>query len=311
MNLNKFDMYPESQEIRMLDRFNDTMSMTSSELRRIEEEEELEKQEKNVIYDHLSEDEHNFTQFVGFTIKEFKKLFNLVEHSLSEPKKEESRNIRYYPKLEGLKVILKVEPSTLDNMIIKNLDIISPIFENHFITKIAEQCEIIANDDFTSCGYIVDATVQCINKPSLGWDVAAKYFSGKHHYYYLKSQVIVTLKGLAVHVMTGIEGLMHDKLIFDKSIDDFCDKVLSYHLDDPNQIIGDKGYQDIESDKLVTPIKGQYYCLNRDERRFNEKLSKVRIIIENFFGRLKCRYKIIGEKYRGSQCCLNRFLQNM
>ena len=34
------------------------------------------------------------------------------------------KNSRYYPKLEGLKVILKVEPSTLDNMIIKNLDII-------------------------------------------------------------------------------------------------------------------------------------------------------------------------------------------
>lgn len=46
---------------------------------------------------------------------------------------------------------------------------------------------------------------------------------------------------MAVHVVSGIEGSKHDKLVFDDSIDDFIEKVRDFHKDEPLLIIGDKG----------------------------------------------------------------------
>lgn len=104
---------------------------------------------------------------------------------------------------------------------------------------------------------------------------------------------------MAVHVVSGIEGSKHDKLVFDDSIDDFIEKVRDFHKDEPLLIIGDKGYQEPNSQILVTPKKGTYFDLTPEELLNNEKLSKIRIIVENFFGRLKSRYRIFGDQYRG------------
>lgn len=112
--------------------------------------------------------------------------------------------------------------------------------------------------------------------------------------------MIVSIKGMALHIVTAVEGSVHDKAVFDQNIDDFTENVLDYHLTEPRLIMGDKGYQDADSQNLVTPFKGTYFNLTPDQLAFNEKLGKVRIIVENFFGRLKSRYRIIGDKYRGS-----------
>lgn len=52
-------------------------------------------------------------------------------------------------------------------------------------------------------------------------------------------------------------------------------------------IIGDKGYKDADSQKLDIPFKETYFNLTKEQLTFNEKLWKVRIIVEIFFGRLK------------------------
>ena len=88
------------------------------------------------------------------------------------------------------------------------------------------ECEIVADYDFPTCGYIVDAIVQHINHPGLEWEEARKYFSGKHSIYCLKSQVIVTLHCLAVHIIKAVKGSVHDKTVFKESIDDFRQSVL-------------------------------------------------------------------------------------
>ena len=60
--------------------------------------------------------------------------------------------LRYYPKLEGLKAIFHLEPSTMENLIIRNLQTAGPKLIYELITNQAKDCEIIANDDFPSCG---------------------------------------------------------------------------------------------------------------------------------------------------------------
>lgn len=89
-----------------------------------------------------------------------------------------------------------------------------------------------------------------------------------------------------MHIVWPIEGSEHDKSIYDKNIDDLYEKVPLFHK--PSKIIGDKGYQDENSQILITPIKGNYYTLSKEQIAFNEKLSKIRILIENYFGRFKC-----------------------
>ena len=107
--------------------------------------------------------------------------------------------------------------------------------------------------------------------------------------------MIVSIKGMTLHIVTAVEGSVHDKAVFDQNIVDFTENVLDYHLTEPRLIMGDKGYQDADSQNLVTPFKGTYFNLTPDQLAFNEKLGKVRIIVENFFGRLKSRYRIIGD----------------
>lgn len=315
MNFRNLSSYSNSQRSRRDSQISSINDITYAELSHIEseEEEQIEAASKNEIYDYFSNDEEEFYNFTGFTIDEFGELFNLVEVVLSRPLRGRKPKysikdqflillhyLRYYPRLEGLKTIFHLEPSTMENLLIRNLQAICPKLVNEFITTQAQEYEIVADDDFPSCGYIVDATVQQINQPSLEWEESSKYFSGKHSMYCLKSQVIVTLKGLAVHVATGYKGSIHDKAIFDETIDDFYNSVICFHEGEPDQIMADKGYQDGHSQYIISPIKGSYYTLSPEDLQYNEKLSKIRIIVENFFGRLKCRYKIIGSKFRGA-----------
>lgn len=315
LNLSKLDKYNQHLAIRQENRLNDTLAMSQVELRHLEEEEEEvnERNERNTLFDHFSSSPESFYNFTGFTIDEFKKLFHIVENSFiingrgRKPKYSIIDQflmflhyLRHYPRTENLKSIFQIEPSTFESFFSKIIFTAGPKLEEELITKNAKSCCIESDPSIPECGYVVDATVQQISKPFLDWQQCAKYYSGKHSLYCLKSQVIVSIKGMALHIVTAVEGSVHDKAVFDQNIDDFTENVLDYHLTEPRLIMGDKGYQDADSQNLVTPFKGTYFNLTPDQLAFNEKLGKVRIIVENFFGRLKSRYRIIGDKYRGS-----------
>lgn len=145
-------------------------------------------------------------------------------------------------------------------------------------------------------GYDIDATVQRINTPSLEWEEASKFFIGKHGIYCLKTQLIVRLNRLSVYAATGYEGSIHDKLLFDQSIEDFDDKIICFHTDGSILIIGDKVYQDENYSKIITPFKSNYYNLEPEQLKFNEKLGKVSIFIDTnlknlSFNERKYRFK--------------------
>ena len=67
--------------------------------------------------------------------------------------------------------------------------------------------------------------------------------------------MIVSIKGMALHVVTAIEGSIHDKAVFDQYLDNFIENVHDYHLTEPLLIIGDKGYQDADYNNLITFFK--------------------------------------------------------
>ena len=151
------------------------------------------------------------------------------------------------------------------------------VLKKDFIDDIAGEEPVYAQN-FPDCAYIVDATVQEINKPFIGFDKAKEYFSGKHYIYCLKSQVVVNVKGLAVFVATSIKGATHDKLVFDTCLKDL-QKIFALHPGKEPKVLADKGYIDANSEILVTPFKGNSALLTREQLTFNKKLGEERIII--------------------------------
>ena len=272
--------------------------------------EEPEEIEQDVIFAYLCKNPESFYTLCGFTKDEFEKLFEHLSDSLTNAGRGRKAKIsprdillvvlyyiRRYPRVEEASSMFSLKPSTLQGIITKYIPIIADVMNKTFILQMTEM-DIPYDQRFPDCGYVVDATVQEINKPGINFEEAKQYFSGKHYLYCLKSQVTVNIKGLAVHIVTGIKGATHDKKVFDDSLKELKE-IINKHPDAPGKIIADKGYQETGSDILVTPFKGNSALLTREQLVFNQKLGEVRIIVENFFGRLKSRYEIMSSKYRG------------
>lgn len=293
--------------------------ITDREVRELYENDAIENV-KGGIYELFVADYTSFYSFTGFSVEDFEKLHDIVGDVLEHHGK--GRNPRFgskdlllvllyyfrrYPKFETIRLIFHLPESTFKGLLKNYIPKLLERLENKFLVELIQNCEIEADEYFTECCYIVDATVQPIDTPQCSFETKEPWFSGKHGVYGLKSQVITSLKGLAMHITTGIKAGVHDKTVFEDSIDDFRKKVLQFHLDKPMKILGDKGYQDQTSDILVTPFKGDIFDLSDEELEFNENMRTKRVIIENFFGRLKNRYQITKDSYRGDHCYYSSF----
>lgn len=307
----RLNRYAEASEARHERRIQDIIDITDQEVMDRLGTEEAEDMEKDVLYKHFQQHSENFFAFTGFTPDEFERIWAHVEKEFTTSKKGRKQKIspkdillillnyiRRYPRIEEQCAIFSLKPSTLENILSKYIPLMAQALKQDFIDAIANQAPTY-HQNFPECGYVVDATVQEINKPALSFDIAKEYYSGKHSLYCLKSQVIVNVQGLAVFIASSIKGSIHDKLVFDQCLDEFK-KILALHPEAPAKILADKGYQDNNSEVLVTPYKGNSTTLTREQLAFNQKLGEVRIIVENFFGRLKSRYEIMEKRYRGS-----------
>jgi hypothetical protein len=65
--------------------------------------------------------------------------------------------------------------------------------------------------------------------------------------------------------------------------------------------MGDLGYQGIQhSCPAILPIKRRpRQPLTPAEKRTNRKISRIRVLVENYFGRWKALFAIIAGEYRG------------
>ncbi len=61
--------------------------------------------------------------------------------------------------------------------------------------------------------------------------------------------------------------------------------------------LGYQGIQKINHNVLIPKRKSKKNPLNKEEKQNNERISKMRIVIENVFAILK-KFKIISEKYQ-------------
>jgi len=144
----------------------------------------------------------------------------------------------------------------------------------------------------------VDGTHVPIRAPKTNHE---DYFNSKHFYSYIL-QGVVDSKGLFLSVSTGYPGSLHDarvlrlSQIFHAAENDL---ILTEPTVDVNGtivrplIVGDSAYP--LKPWLLCPFKDNG-ALNREQKKFNEELSKARIVSEHAYGLTKGRWRVLQKR---------------
>ena len=307
--------YVQENRDRIATRDADLARLTEDDLIRHDDEGDHSILQKvpDKIYPHFIDHPDDFFSMTGFTQQEFDQLFFTSEEALTQPRRGKKTQVsprdimflllnylRRYPKIEEMAAVFNIKAPSLDKIIHRAIHDVAPLWKKKYIKIPAKQMDLPVEHTLPEVSYIVDATDQQTNKPTLAFEEAKKWWSGKHGFYCYKSQVITDLKGAALHVVTSIPGSTHDLTVFRDHLPD-VERMMAAHTNRVQRILADKGYQAQDIHCLLTPFKGTTANpLTQDQKLYNEKIGKVRILIENFFGRLKMRYAIIGSKYRGA-----------
>lgn len=166
----------------------------------------------------------------------------------------------------------------------------------------------------------MDVTFQPIWTPLGTYEERKRYFSGKHKQYGFKTQCIHDRTGRVVHVISGVVGSVHDLTIARQSIENvrfllclpplilqirqFLDADVEDEMEDePWSILVDSGYQGLQRlVRAIMPYKrrpGRDFT--RDQRVHNRLLAHHRVVCEQFYGRLKAKWRIMTSKYRNDR----------
>jgi hypothetical protein len=145
--------------------------------------------------------------------------------------------------------------------------------------------------EFPDVAAIVDATEQPTQRPQ-DPDEQKSHYSGKKKRHTLKTQVVVGPDGEIMGHSETVPGAKHDKTLYD-------DSGVGERLDDDEAMMGDKGFQGIQKDRLAVlpdkkPKGGE---LTADQKARNRRISHYRIVVENTICQLKT-FRVLAHVYR-------------
>jgi AcrR family transcriptional regulator len=112
-----------------------------------------------------------------------------------------------------------------------------------YITDLREQPLHVTGSDCRSYGLVVGAMVQKQGRPAASFEEAGRYFSGKHWIYCLKSQVVTNRQSLALHVVAGVPGSVHDIALFRSTVTEL-EELMASTPNEPTKTLADKEYID-------------------------------------------------------------------
>jgi len=136
-----------------------------------------------------------------------------------------------------------------------------------------------------NCCLVVDGTECPIN------NISNETYSGKSGCCTFKYQVIVNLVGWICSIIGPVTGNVNDTRLYRES------NVSVYLKNEDLWCIGDKGYEGLEEENLISPYKGHRYQLLPSQREYNQRIYSKRQIVERIFGKIK-EWKILANVYR-------------
>lgn len=239
-----------------------------------------------------------------------------------------------YPRMEMLCVLFRLKFATLNDAIMRTLDMLHAPLVNEFIVRKRDAMmafPVASNPGFPNYDdviLVVDSTFQPMSRPgALGFDGAKVFFSGKHKQYGLKKESAHNKRGEIIFNWEYDRGSSNDLTIFRKhgaSPAVTCvifvlqlifayiaasayRNFLSKRSDGvvvpegvSRSIMMDKGY--LGAGAIIKAIiphrKPRGADLTRLQVAQNERIAADRILVENFYGRLKKKFSITREKFR-------------
>jgi DDE superfamily endonuclease len=269
----------------------------------------------------LEKNEPLFFRFTGISVENFKSFFEKIKKEyesfelkrLSRPNREKAigqgNNFKYklkerivitlfyyrvYTTMDFLAFFIDLDKSNVSRnitMLEKIIKKVIPLPKKIYSDKNKIKTEEGLLELFPELKVIVDATEQKINRPK-NKKRRDNHFSGKKKIYSKKVQITINKDGLIVHKTKSANGKKHDKKLFEED-----------NLKIPKEVIieGDSGFQGIDElveNEVVLPRKKQKGKeRKKEDKRFNKKLSKSRILVENVIGKLK-QFGLMKERYR-------------
>jgi hypothetical protein len=189
-----------------------------------------------------------------------------------------------------------LRPDTLHRHLIEVAEVTHDILVGKYIDDQAA-APLPVHSELPGCGLVVDATVHNRGRPCIPFEDAKQYFSGKHRIYCLKSQVITNRDGVAVHVVAGVHGSMHDFRLFCENLP-AVEQLVAMHPGEPTAIMADMGDTNSRTLRLVTPHRQPPQGrLSHQEIRENREIASNRVIVENFFGRLQGKFHLMVRRW--------------
>jgi len=274
-------------------------------------------------YRRLSEKPLTFRSFTGLEVSEFESLYLELESVYEEYEvKRLSRRGRKrrigagrpfkLPLKDRLLMLLMYYrlyiTSTLTGFlfdldqsnVLKNMRVLEPLVKECIpipkkLYERAERAKTVeeVEDYFPGFKAFIDATEQEIPRPK-NKRKRRSHYSGKMRRHAVKVQLTVNSKGLIIHKTPHARGRRHDYDIF---------KASHPRLPPGVNLNLDLGYDGVQNDypELNTTIpfkrrrgKGD---LTAEQKSFNRKLAKTRVVVEHTICRTK-KFRIMGEEFR-------------
>ena len=161
----------------------------------------------------------------------------------------------------------------------------------------------------------VDSTLIPTVRPK-NRDAMRNRYSAKHKKHGCKLQVCVNASGLCIHHFFCMNARVHDinvlrlshAITFFAYQEQFGNQIRIRHF----PLLFDKGYTGITNDMpdaivvIWNPPNGH---LNQDQEVFNQNVESDRVIVENYFARLKMKFLIFHSMFRLDLCHLYDFVK--
>jgi hypothetical protein len=276
-----------------------------------------------LTYEKLSRKPRMFHTFTGLTSKEFDKIYAQLEQQY--PQYEQKRLTRKKRKRTigaGRPFKLHLKERTLmllmyyrlyityglleylfdldQSNVYRDIALVEPVLKTCIpipekMTKRTRRIGTIEEllELYPEMKTFLDATEQEIPRPK-NKRRRKNYYSGKKKKHTVKTQIMVNKKGLILHKTKHKNGKKHDYDLFKKTGPPPLPPEVELGVD-----LGyfgiKKDYPELNVNIPVKKPKGKE--LTKQEKRYNKKQRKERVIVEHTIGRMK-KFQIMGQEFR-------------
>lgn len=263
-------------------------------------------------------------QFTGFTNVEFNEIYNTVADCMKQTGRGKRFKLDYVDMLlitlswlqSGLRHremchIFSITQPMLQRVIHHTIVAITDPLVAKFVPKSPSAYR--SNKRFAHFPHCIGAVDVALIETVRPKQNQKLYYSVKHQSHGIKLQACVAPDGVCIDFQIGWPGSIHDKKCFDESR--LLNRLTWQCMEEDGSMtvkhygcLFDRGYTGVQNENyreaVVTKRKPRGGELSDADLERNRKIESDRVIVENYFMRLRQRFGIMQKKFRGDRANL-------